>query len=286
MNTLRFFRLGFAAISGLFLFSAAAPTAEADIILYGSSGGDNSSGGGRLYLINVTTQIVTPIGNTGFDRLGGIAFNSSGVLYGAAGGSAAQTTLLTIDPMTGAASVVGLVSDPTTAIDSLRFNAQGVLYGGAYQNNASVGVLVTLNSANANILSSLTLVGSGNSFCPGIGFNAAGVLYGSRGNSSGRAEDLDLINQATGALTSIGGMEAIISDIVFDATDTLYGSSPNGNLYSINPITGAKTLLFNTGITQFAGLAAPVPEPSVAVLFVIAALALVLVRWRVKRSSP
>jgi hypothetical protein len=286
MNTLRFFRLGFAAISGLFLFSAAAPTAEADIILYGSSGGDNSSGGGRLYLINVTTQIVTPIGNTGFDRLGGIAFNSSGVLYGAAGGSAAQTTLLTIDPMTGAASVVGLVSDPTTAIDSLRFNAQGVLYGGAYQNNASVGVLVTLNSANANILSSLTLVGSGNSFCPGIGFNAAGVLYGSRGNSSGRAEDLDLINQATGALTSIGGMEAIISDIVFDATDTLYGSSPNGNLYSINPITGAKTLLFNTGITQFAGLAAPVPEPSVAVLFVIAALALVLVRWRVKQSSP
>jgi hypothetical protein len=81
-------------------------------------------------------------------------------------------------------------------------------------------------------------------------------------------------------------MEAIISDIVFDATDTLYCSSPNGNLYSINPITGAKTLLFNTGITQFAGLAAPVPEPSVAVLFVIAALALVLVRWRVKQSSP
>lgn len=270
MNTPRFFRPALAVISALFLFSVVSPTAEADIILYGSSGGDNSSGGGRLFQINVTTQVVTPIGNTGFDRLGGIAFSSNGVLYGAAGGSAAQTTLLTIDPMTGVASVIGLVSDPNAAIDSLRFNAQGVLYGSAYQGNLGMGVLVTLNPANANILSSLTLMGSGNSFCPGIGFNTAGILYGSRGNSNGRTEDLDLINQATGALTPLGGMEAIISDIVFDVNDTLYGSSPNGNLYSINPTTGAKTLLFNTGIAQFAGLAAPVPEPSAAVLFVIA----------------
>jgi hypothetical protein len=281
MNTLRFFRLPLAVISALFLFS----TAEADIILYGSSGGDNANGGGRLFQIDVTTQIVTPIGNTGFDRLGGIAFDSNGVLYGASGGSANQTTLLTIDPMTGAASVIGLVNDPNAAIDSLRFNSQGVLYGSAFNNSLGSGILVTLNPANANILSSLTLMGSGNSFCPGIGFNAAGLLYGSRGNSNGRTEDLELINQITGALTPIGGMEAIISDIVFDANDTLYASSPNGDLYSINPITGAKTLLFNTGITQLSGLAAPVPEPSTAVLFVSAALAFLLVTWRVKQSS-
>ena len=37
----------------------------------------------------------------------------------------------------------------------------------------------------------------------------------------------------------------------------LYGSSPNGDLYRIDPITGTKTLLFNTGITQLSGLAAP-----------------------------
>jgi hypothetical protein len=58
------------------------PWAQADTILYGSTGDLNANGGGRLYRIDVTTQNVTLVGNTGFDRLGGIAFNSSGFLYG------------------------------------------------------------------------------------------------------------------------------------------------------------------------------------------------------------
>ena len=49
-----------------------------DILLYGSTGGDNANGGGRLWLIDVTIQNASLIGDTGFDRLGGIAFDSSG----------------------------------------------------------------------------------------------------------------------------------------------------------------------------------------------------------------
>jgi len=190
--------------------------AEADTILYGSTGGTD----GRLYRIDVTTQAVTFIGSTGFQRIGGIAFNANGVLYGVSGGSASQSTLLTIDPMTGMATVIGLVSDPNANIDGLRFNSQGVLYGSAYE---GVGVLVTIDPSNANILTSLTLSGSGNSFCAGIAFDPLDVLYGSRGNASGRGEDLDLI-QPNGTLTPIGGMEAVISDIVFYSNGTLYGS--------------------------------------------------------------
>jgi outer membrane protein assembly factor BamB len=183
---------------------------------------------------------------------------------------------LTINPLTGMATVIGLLSDPSANIDGLRFNSQGVLYGTAFE---GVGVLVTIDPSNANILSSLTLSGSGNSFCAGIAFDPLDVLYGSRGNAVGRAEDLDLI-QPNGTLTPIGGMEAVISDIVFSSDGTLYGSSPTGALYSINPITGAKTLLFNTGIPNFSGLAAPVPEPSASILLLIAALSLFPLMWR------
>jgi cell division septation protein DedD len=235
-------------------------------LLYGSTGGDNASGGGRLWLIDVTNQSATLIGNTGFDRLGGIAFDSSGTLYGVSGGSAQQGTLMTIDPTNGTATVIGLLSDPDAAVDGLRFNSQGVLYGGSFNNTKSVGELLTIDPSNAEVLTSLTLVGSGNSFCPGIAFDSKDVLYGSRGNSSGRAEDLDLIDQVTGVLTPIGPMEAVISDIVFAPDGTLYGSSPTGDLYSIDPVTGAKTLLFNTGISQLSGLAAapasPTPTPT------------------------
>src|SRR5678815_4367019 len=88
-------------ITVAFIFAVISmPWAEADTILYGSTGDLNSNGGGRLYRIDVTTQNVTLIGDTGFDRLGGIAFSSSGFLYGVSGGSANQGTLIIIDPYT------------------------------------------------------------------------------------------------------------------------------------------------------------------------------------------
>ena len=242
-----------------------------DTVLYGSTGGDNANGGGRLWLIDVTTHSASLVGDTGFDRLGCITFDGNGTLYGVSGGSANQGTLLTIDPATGNATVIGLLSDPNAAVDGLRFNSQGVLYGSSFDNSVSVGKLLTIDPSNGNVLSSLTLVGSGNSFCPGIAFDSLDVLYGSRGNSSGHLEDLDLIDQVTGVLTPIGPMEAVISDIAFATDGNFYGGSPNGDLYSIDPLTGTKTLLFNTGITQLSGLAAapggvtptPTPTPTV-----------------------
>jgi plastocyanin len=239
-----------------------------DILLYGSTGGDNATGGGRLWLIDVTTLSASIIGDTGFDRLGAIAFDSNGTLYGVSGASASQGTLMTIDPANGTPSVIGLLSDPNAAVDGLRFNSQGVLYGGSFNNSLGVGQLLTIDPSDATVLTSLTLVASGNAFCPGIAFNSLDVLYGSRGNSSGRLEDIDLIDQITGLTIPIGPMEAVISDIVFAPDGILYGSSPTGELYTIDPVTGVKTLLFNTSITQLSGLAAaptgvtPTPTPT------------------------
>jgi hypothetical protein len=175
-------------------------------------------------------------------------------------------TLLTIDPTDGQATVIGLISDPTLGVDGLQFNSQGVLYGASWDNIVSVGKLLTIDPSDGDVLTSLTLMGSGDSFCAGIAFDRLDVLYGSRGNSVGRTEDIDLIDQVTGVLTPLGPTETIISDIAFAPDGTLYASSPTGDLYSIDPVTGVKTLLFNTGIDRLSGLAAapkirPTPTP-------------------------
>ena len=234
--------------------------------LYGSTGGDSGNGGGQLWLIDLTNHTASLIGKTGFGHLGGIAFDSNGTLYGVSGGSANPGILLTIDPTNGQAKDIGTISDPDTHVDGLRFNSQDLLYGSAYNDIDAVGVLVTIDPANGDILSSLTLMGSGNSFCAGIAFDSKDVLYGSRGNSFGHAEDLDIIDQVTGVLTPVGPREAVISDIVFAPDGILYGSSPTGELYTIDPLTGNKTLLFNTSITPLSGLAAapagPTPTPT------------------------
>jgi plastocyanin len=236
-----------------------------DTILYGSTGGDNASGGGRLWLIDVTIQSASLIGDTEFDRLAGIAFDSNGTLYGVSGGAVNPCTLLAIDPSNGNATVIGPISDPTLGVDGLQFNSQGVLYGAAWDTVNSVGKLLTIDPSNGDVLSSLTLLGDGDSFCAGIAFDSKDLLYGSRGNGS-RDEDIDLIDPVTGVMTPIGPLETIISDVVFSSDGTLYGSSPTGDLYSIDPVTGVKTLLFNTGIDRLSGLAAapkirPTPTP-------------------------
>jgi plastocyanin len=237
-------------------------------LLYGSTGGDHAAGGGRLWLFDVTNETATLIGDTGFDRLGGIAFDSNGTLYGVAGGASNPSTLLTIDPSNGMATVIGPISDPDAHVDGLRFNSQGILYGSAFNSSEGAGTLVTIDPSDGNVVSSLTLVGSGDSFCAGIAFDSKDVLYGSRGNGS-REEDLDVIDQITGVLTPIGPMEVVISDIVFGPNGILFASNPNGVLYRIDPVTGTKTLLFETGITQLSGLTAapggptPTPTPTV-----------------------
>lgn len=259
-HLLKFFVISAIAIG----FLGPVRDAAADIILYGSTGNDNTANGGRLYLIDVTTQTTTLIGNTGFDRLAAIAFDNNGVLYGAAGGSTAPTTLLTIDPNTAAATTIGTIGAGDLGVEALRFNSLNTLYGGAYDANITNGRLVTIDPTNGNILTSITTSGSGRGLTPGLAFNLVDVLYGSRGNSSGHTEDVDLVDPVTGLLTPLPLSTALnpISDLSFGSDGILYGISAFGGVFSIDQSTGAETLLFNTGIQFLSGLASqPVAQP-------------------------
>jgi Thrombospondin type 3 repeat len=253
----------FALVIGAWMLAVAAPRAIA-VTLYASTGGGGDTGdAGLLYKIDTDTHVVTFVGATGLSRLGAIAFNVNGVLYGVDGGSqglfdpdAGQfAALYVLDPSTAGATFIANIVG-VGGVDALRFNGAGSLYGAAFK--APTSRLVTIDPATGTVLTAVTLTGSGNAFPSGLAFASDGALYGSRGNSVGRLEDLVLINLATGGETAIGSMTNVISDIWFNSDGTLYAGSPTGDLFRINRATGAKTLLFNTGI-RIAGLAG-IPE--------------------------
>jgi hypothetical protein len=80
---------------------------------------------------------------------------------------------------------------------------------------------------------------------------------------------------ASGTTTSIGPMGNEIYGMDFIGS-TLYGVGGTGNLFKINPATGAATQYANVGNQFFLSLATiPVPEPSAFVLAILAAIGLV-----------
>src|SRR5262245_49100597 len=70
------------------------------LTLYASTGDLNVNGGGRIYRIDTDTQTVTFVIDTFLNRLGGIDFDASGVLYGVDNGSAGPVSSLYIISLT------------------------------------------------------------------------------------------------------------------------------------------------------------------------------------------
>jgi len=242
---------------------------------------------GDIYRITYDgeSHTVAPVVSTGLGKLGAIDFAPGGVLYGVSGGSIGPAKLYKInlnppdcgEGCEGTPSPVEFVGNITSVVtsisgvDAIRFNAFGVLYGGAWDGASGRGRLITINPANGALLTAVTQSGTGNAFAPGLAIDRQGFLYGSRGGSEGHVEDLARIDPVTGVLTAIGcsvdveggasgdgcsdpeGGSPKISDIWFASDGTLYAVDTDGSVYTINPTTGAKTLLFGTPY-RFSGL--------------------------------
>lgn len=256
-------------------FGLMVPTAAtATPILFATTGGTDSA----LYSIDVGTGTTTLVGLTGTDRMSGLDFDSSGVLYGIAGGSAGPASLYTVNTSTGSTTLVGAVGGIQGA-DGLAFDAADTLYAGGWD---GAGRLLTLNPATGGILTNIAMSGSGNDFVAGLDFSPTGELWGSRGNASGATEDIVLINTTTGVHTSIGPNTGIISGIWFDLNGTLYAISTTGNVLTINTTTGVQTVLFNTGVGRLSGLTGvpAVPEPASMLLLGTGLAAVAARRYR------
>lgn len=229
----------------------------------------------NVYRIDTTTGAWTLIGNSGILSLNSLALTPDGTYY-ATGGITGSQQLVTIDPNTGAATVIAPITTAVglTFIAGLAAGTDGTLYGAMVPSGATNSSLYTINRTTGVA----TVVGSTNAVSiQALDWNDAnGTLYGFNGNGTQAARGLRTIDTATGNSTLIGpagGSSINMQTIAFLPDGTLWGAgSGTGQLYTIDPLTGVATQKFvgvQPVIPSLRGIEylAPVPVPAAIWLF-------------------
>ncbi|HZF13216.1 MAG TPA: hypothetical protein VFE33_30865 [Thermoanaerobaculia bacterium] len=253
--------------SGFLLVTPGAAVAATGVILYGGVGGHDAGDSdniGALVIVdqhNATFTVVgSPIPGT---RLSGVAFDSTGALYASTsgtGGTPITSTLIRIDPDTGALiAVVGPITNgpggPPMSIADLAVQpgtdrlfavkAPIDLQGGG-------GRLYTIDKATAVA----TFVGNTapSSSRATLAFAPDGTLYESAFRTHPPA--LYTLNPATGAVLSSVPTVDFYGALAVRPTDGVLfgGNGDEGEIFNLDPATGAATLLGNTSPTFLGGL--------------------------------
>jgi hypothetical protein len=211
--------------------------ARAEETLYGASGSNNRSG---LYVVDPNTAagtFIDAIRTPDFQSLlvTGIAFNPlSGILYG----TTTDGRLVTIDPSTAVATVIGSLGK---SLRDISFRSDGTLFGFEANDPFSLAT-INLNTGAATTVGNSGLASTVGG---GLAFSPNDTLYLS---ATGHAGTLDTLNPATGARTigpillnsRIGNGE--MSALAFNSLGTLFAlDNPNQDLVIIDPATGAIT---------------------------------------------
>ncbi len=163
----------------------------------------------------------------------------------------------TLDLNTGAVSQVATLNN--IFVNDLAFAPNGTLYllTAPFRGSGSAG----FGSINPNT-GVITDIAPNTVGLNSIGFNANGSLYGTTYTGSG-PEALYSINPSTGATSFIADLSGPLSTVanqlrfIGNIAYTTSYTTPS-SLYTINLVTGAGTLIGNTGLNQNNGLGAVV----------------------------
>src|SRR5260370_26686482 len=145
-----------------------------------------STGPAPLYSISPVTGAATPIGPIRASFVSGIAFAPDGITLYGVGQTAAGFSLLSINPLNGAGTSIGLTTLRAPCQD-IAFRSDGVLF--SYEG----GKIFTLSTTTG----AATLVGDTGKFPDGNGLacSSGSILYDANQTA------LDSINQSTAAVT-------------------------------------------------------------------------------------
>jgi DNA-binding beta-propeller fold protein YncE len=159
-------------------------------------------------------------------------------LYGTIGAGGAGSTLVELNPATGA--VIQTIGPVGYAVNGMTYDATtGTLYATTSTNDGSfANGLITINMTTG----AGTPVGTGAGQLVNVpSANSMGQLYG----WTEASDDPVLWNKAAGTVTVIGesGIGTGEQSLAFDNGDVLYFLNYDENLYTINTTTGAATLV-------------------------------------------
>jgi hypothetical protein len=268
----------------------------------------DSSNGDELSSVPITNA-----NGGGAIGITGLAFDPlNGTLYGVtvrdiSGGNTVSASLVTIDPATGLATVIGSVGS-NQAIGDISFASNGTLYGWEARSPFSLatislttGVATTVgNSGSANTTGGALAINptTGNAY---VSFTGA-APSGPNPPDATRAT-LDRVNLTNGSVSvgptfsgapnDFGGVQGngTFNSLAFTSSGVLFGANSdqllpaNVELVTINIVTGAVTDLFglpeNTDAIAFQLSA--VPEPSTAGLILFGAVGTTVLRFYRRR---
>jgi len=199
----------------------------------------DSDATGKLWAIDLNSGVATPIGPTGFGDIESLSFSAAGVLYGV---DQASSSLVTCDVTTGGCTAVGALG--VGVVDTgLAFDDSGNLWM-----STDLPAPATFYKLNRST-GAASAVGPQGQPVTGLAFRN-GVVYGLGGDWK---DNLVTVNRATGAATPVGALGAVTlvdGGIDFDGQGVLWGindrSAGPGNpsqIFTINPATGAATLV-------------------------------------------
>ena len=268
--------------------------AQADLTLYGSAFSsdpfDPSQNFSSLYNINYTNGAATLIGSIGYRLVGGLAFDSAGILYGVgetltAGGPPPEGNLflITINRSTGVGTSVGALGVQRNFQDIAFRNSDGALY--AYAS----GEVYTINKGSG----AATLLGSTGEaeIGGGLAFSALDTLYKAGfdhvydiDQTSGAGGAVLQLSYPTGGTPNVTGLDYdSATGVLWAAVHTDATSYSPAYLATVDTVTGLVTKIGDSivGLTALAAI----PEPST--YGVLAGLGLVAVGMtnRVRRRK-
>jgi len=269
-----------------FTFAASTAVSYAQPILLGCSASLTGQPMTTSNIVDIDpmTGAATNARNTGVYGLAGIAIQpTSGLLYGLTSVvSTPANSLIRIDPVTGSVNVVGPTGLPSIIEGDLAFNPiDGMLYG--IQDAGPSFMQSNLFRINPNNGVS-TIVGNtgSNGDLSALAFNSSGTLFAI--DSGGLANSTLLtIDPVTAFITSTTNLNVNLGSAVGMTIDPNSGiafvadggdTNPMSFLYTLDLANGTMNTVGPTGILGgISGLTAvPIPEPSSAVLIVLAGL--------------
>jgi hypothetical protein len=284
------------SVLALVLLAGAGGRAEAGI-LYGTDGQAGNPAANLYILDTATGGVISTVGPIGF-AVTGMSFSpTTGLLYGVtAPRSSAARDLITINPATGAGTLVGSLG---VSMEDVAFAKDGTLYGWSGRiGGANSSSLFRINVATG----AATKVGPSGITDVGVGFSISptGTPFLAASGASGALRTVDLTTGAVTPVATLSGApfpKGSIDAFAFDAGGTLFGVNLNdigpgqpgplpdaAFLVSVNPETGAITPLGPTVPGLDAIAIAPsifVPEPSTFALLGLGAAGLAgWRRWR------
>jgi hypothetical protein len=223
-------------------------SALASEILYGIRGFFGTGFAADLITIDSTTGgLDSVIGLTGMTGVGGLAVSPiDGTIY-AVGGGSGTPGLHTLDPLTGAATLIG--GDVT--VRDMGFDSNGTLYAVLTASHIYVeGPLVTIDLTTGAV----TTIGGSFSRGIGLAFDSNDTLYIKESAEPGTGDPSKLytVDPFTGTiLTSLTLDRDLNNSLAINASNVLYSfkrgtSNTKDQIFTIDTLTGTTTMLPST----------------------------------------